>query len=135
MGRYVIGDVGYLGLLQFGCGYILVHPQIPFFYGLIFANWKQLVLVLHFECADAAGVTFQIDIAGRFWQIPYFDDTIIAAGYNFGLRRCKFDHSDARLMFSNNVGFVVSEIVGYLGEFYIEVVGAGDKTPFVVGPV
>ena len=38
-------------------------------------------------------------------------------------------------MFSNNVGFVVSEIVGYLGEFYIEVVGAGDKTPFVVGPV
>ena len=67
MGRYIIGDVGNLGLLQFGGRDILVHPQIPFFDGLIFADRKQLVLILHFECTDTAGVTFQIDISGRFW--------------------------------------------------------------------
>ena len=38
-------------------------------------------------------------------------------------------------MFANNVGFMVTEIVGYLGQFYIQVVGAGHKTPFVAGPV
>ena len=38
-------------------------------------------------------------------------------------------------MFANNVGFMFTKIIGYLCQFYVEVVGASDKTPFVAGPV
>ena len=38
-------------------------------------------------------------------------------------------------MFANNIGFMVTEIVGNLCQFDIQVVGAGDKTSFVAGPV